>query len=843
MLTGCQGANPCGDVTACDDNNECTTDTCSNGVDTNGAAVAACTNTPVACSNGVCNPTDGECVECLTAADCDDDNFCNGAETCSSNGCVDGTSPCAAGETCNEASDTCDECATDADCDAGEVCSNGTCVVEAECTTDADCEVNEVCSNGTCVPDVTPCTDDTDCDAGEVCDNGECVVDTSGICVTDADCDAGEVCSNGSCVPATPEECTSNGDCDNGVFCDGTETCVANVCSNGTNPCTEDQTCDEANDNCELSPQSPVINAPTNGVASAQVGQNSTITGITVSDADNNTLTVEVASSDGFVSFGTIAAGVSATDQNNQTVAANTLRTSITLSGTITALNSTLATFRYTTDRVAGNPGTDVVTITAEDLDGNTDSESLQVGVGTAFNFTAADDNFAGTSFGDLFLATNPAWVGGGDVVNGGAGSDTVEVQAATGNFPNGPTAAFAITNTENVLFSSTAGNITADLTKVTPVSTVTWQPSNGAHTLDVNNAADGTVVEANSLNGFSGSNVTLGVINSTFGTQSLTLRVRGNGTTAFNNAGVIAQQAGSNVEVLNIVSESSAGATVTNTLSGTHTFAAGTVNVSGTQALNLGTWNGGTSTTINATGFAAVLTVTNSVASGTVQGGTAADVISGGAGAQALAGGDGADTLNGGAGVDQLTGGAGVDTHVLANSQAGAEADIVTDFTTGASGDQFDVDISALETAGAPGVNANATDFVVLNTATSTADTDAITIQELSATAAAAANANVFVLIGGTFANVAAVQTALEAGGTRAITGLAAGVAQWDTFLVVYSDGTNAFLAVAIQDTETTDDGDFEANDLTVVNIARINGVTSITAGGFNAANFDFIP
>lgn len=45
--------------------------------------------------------------ECTSNAECDDGNYCNGAETCSNGSCVAGTPPCPAGA-CNEITDTCE---------------------------------------------------------------------------------------------------------------------------------------------------------------------------------------------------------------------------------------------------------------------------------------------------------------------------------------------------------------------------------------------------------------------------------------------------------------------------------------------------------------------------------------------------------------------------------------------------------------------------------------------------------------------------------------------------------------------------------------------------------------
>ncbi len=93
------------EIDPCDDGNPCTTDVSN--------ATGGCTNTPIACSDGyLCNPETGECEleeepECLTDADCDDGVFCNGAETCSEEVCIDGDEPCDSDQTCDESSGTC----------------------------------------------------------------------------------------------------------------------------------------------------------------------------------------------------------------------------------------------------------------------------------------------------------------------------------------------------------------------------------------------------------------------------------------------------------------------------------------------------------------------------------------------------------------------------------------------------------------------------------------------------------------------------------------------------------------------------------------------------------------
>ena len=127
-------------------------------------------------------------VECLVDGDCDDGLFCNGAETCDTNGvCQPGTPvDCADGVGCTvEWSDEVNDTGVNAP-------SNG------------------LCDNGEFCDGVETCDPLLDCQAGtpvDCADGVGCTVDW---------CD--EV--NDQCVNAP-----SNGLCDNGEFCDGVETC------------------------------------------------------------------------------------------------------------------------------------------------------------------------------------------------------------------------------------------------------------------------------------------------------------------------------------------------------------------------------------------------------------------------------------------------------------------------------------------------------------------------------------------------------------------------------------------------------------------------------------------
>jgi hypothetical protein len=99
---------------------------------------------------------------CTSDADCADDVYCNGTETCVGGECVNGTFPCGDGEFCDEELAAClSPCTTDEQCNDSFFC-NGI----------------ETCDlvTGQCLEGVNPCADGEVCDeSGDAClpaDNG-----------------------------------------------------------------------------------------------------------------------------------------------------------------------------------------------------------------------------------------------------------------------------------------------------------------------------------------------------------------------------------------------------------------------------------------------------------------------------------------------------------------------------------------------------------------------------------------------------------------------------------------------------------------------------------------------
>jgi len=238
------------------------------------------------------------------------------------------------------------------------------------------------------------------------------------------------------------------------------------------------------------------------------------------------------------------------------------------------------------------------------------------------------------------------------------------------------------------------------------------------------------------------------------------------------------------------------------------------TVVVSGTKDLTVGTWTATANELFNATGLSGSLTLTIGANAATVIGGSGNDLLTGGAAADLIRGGAGNDRINGGgATVDTLTGGDGVDTFIM----NGAGIDVITDFTTS---DVIGLSVAAV---GSAMVDGNAAASAAGNLAR---------VVHVSAATTLAAGQNVIVL-DGTFANAAAVETAIEAAGTRQLT-FATAPAQNDDFVIVWTNGTNAFVS-------TYNDGVGGATTMgaagTLTNLLQLSGVASVD--NFSSNNF----
>jgi hypothetical protein len=197
---------------------------------------------------------------CTTDADCYDGRWCNGVDSCTSQGycihefptgnrCENRTDNRLS---CDEPDETCRVCNSNNDCDDGNPCTDDSCygIFEARwCSNQPDYSLNGssctttsgtgTCSNGECDIEnpanpvlksiqfpTLQCTSDDECNDGNVCTDDICDIET-GICIKTA----------------------NTASCSDHLWCTGTDTCSNESCSNhqypSGNPCPSGESCVE----------------------------------------------------------------------------------------------------------------------------------------------------------------------------------------------------------------------------------------------------------------------------------------------------------------------------------------------------------------------------------------------------------------------------------------------------------------------------------------------------------------------------------------------------------------------------------------------------------------------
>lgn len=229
----------------CDDDGDC--DICNVCIEVNGARTCV----PKECP-GVCDPSTGNCVDCLNTGDCGGNNRCCVNKKCV---CCNGfvldpiTGECIPGPDCDFDEDcpVCSQCVggecQPVVCPSGEVCVDDTCVPVCDCD-NPNCPRSEGCAplDSTtcyCKPCEGSCTQNGDCDIGCYCnpDTGQCEANPcQGSCVNGGDCGGSSIpcgCLNGQCYPCKSLDCDNN-DCTNALGCDcnSNNTCIGSPCGN-----------------------------------------------------------------------------------------------------------------------------------------------------------------------------------------------------------------------------------------------------------------------------------------------------------------------------------------------------------------------------------------------------------------------------------------------------------------------------------------------------------------------------------------------------------------------------------------------------------------------------------
>lgn len=242
-----------GAVANCDDGNDCTIDSCS--------AATGCAHAPVTrgdvCEGGYCNgsATDPMCLECLVNGHCDDDNECT-TDTCStagtcSNPSLPATTECSGGVCDGATADPmCVECLSDAQCGGDRPFCDTEARVCVECLTPTHCDDGNDCTTDACNAGI--CANPPEA-FGTVCDDADACSDTStcngqGACLGRRyiTCNDNNPCTNDLCDPTRgcyAENLADGTVCDDGSACSLEDTCTAGVCGGVAKACAEPDVC------------------------------------------------------------------------------------------------------------------------------------------------------------------------------------------------------------------------------------------------------------------------------------------------------------------------------------------------------------------------------------------------------------------------------------------------------------------------------------------------------------------------------------------------------------------------------------------------------------------------
>ena len=552
--------------------------------------------------------------------------------------------------------------------------------------------------------------------------------------------------------------------------------------------------------------------------------------------------------------------------------------TTLTVTGdalvTLTAQKDAAFTAINSTNTAGISLGTALAVATV--FTGGAGNDAISIGATTGAQTMGAGDDTVTLSSGT---------VGTGGSVNGGAGTaDKLIMTDALAAAADG-SAVFngSFTNFEVLQISDSFVSDTLDLDGLNDVDTVIL--ALGANTATINNLNTGGTVQFNTTD--TAGTTTIAIDGAVAGSADVLNLIGFNTTDVYVYATITA----ANVETINI-SQFDADVTASGSVAAINTMtltaaAATTVTLAGNNGLTLTATGSVLVTTFDASGIVAnntvasageaattdtlgnlavtyaslnttanaVVTITGGAGNDTLTGSAAAvnlDIINGGAGADIIVGGTGADTITGGVGADVITGGLAADAITLTESVAakdivvltgGLTFDTVTGFTVGAtaSGDEIQLDISELETAGAV-VTGKTFSIDTLVDGTTAVTAAQATIQEIADQAggsavAATADQDVYVLLTETYASLGALETGMETGDHELTIGAGAAVA--DVFFVLYSDGTDSHMvAMSI----AVDNANFGAGDLTATNLATIKGTGVLDAGEISVNQFEFI-
>lgn len=432
----------------------------------------------------------------------------------------------------------------------------------------------------------------------------------------------------------------------------------------------------------DLQTNSLPVNTVPSTAPEAVMGTNADIKTISVADANNNTLTVELTASNGVMNL-----------TGTGTVASVTGKATATLTGSVSDINATLATLKYASDRTIA--GSDTITVKTTDGFGGVDTDTVTVNVvpGKIFT-TATTDDFTGTSGNDVFIGVGN---GGGaatyattDKAAGGDGTDTLvltEVLAGTTTTgTKGNVKGIEILTVTTDGLDAAGVNLTLDIDNDfngADLKTINFTDGDitNKDSITLNKLLDGTTLTVNST-----LNATGVVVDAAAGaTNSFSLTLGGDVTVP------VYQEANNEFTAVTITSNGAKKNVVSQVTS--NATADSTFTVKGATALDLTVGNAvSLIKTINGADATGALTIDASASATSpagmvleIKGGSANDKLTGDSDAKSklygnvgndtLIGGSGDDTLEGGVGNDSLTGGAGADS---LNGGVGADVYVV---------------------------------------------------------------------------------------------------------------------------------------------------------------------
>jgi len=206
----------CKDDKGCDDQNPCTTDTCT---------VAT-----------------GLCLSKNNTATCDDGDPCTFPDSCGGGSCsgpgtdgpkCDDDNPCTSGDTCMMG--YCEGNPVQGPCDDGNLCTSSDACVDGSCGGVAKpCDDKQPCTSDSCDPKTGACTsaplgDGNMCNDGDACTKQDHC--EAAKCVSVPQCDDGNPCTTDACTSGT---CSAVAEAD-GVVCSDNDPCTAgDVCAAGS---------------------------------------------------------------------------------------------------------------------------------------------------------------------------------------------------------------------------------------------------------------------------------------------------------------------------------------------------------------------------------------------------------------------------------------------------------------------------------------------------------------------------------------------------------------------------------------------------------------------------------